>query len=277
MDPTPHFAHGQFLGRYDMRRQVGGFSFAELSPTVPAHAVETHTHDDGHYLLLLDGIYLSSARGAPALCTTPTLIYNPPGTTHRDRFRSDGGRFFTIAVSPEDAREIDAVLPAPTHASVQRAEAQVLAWRLLQVCRDWNEPAGLSAQALTLELLASTARLRSETSLQPPAWLRRAREQLHDECVHPIRIDTLARTAGVHPVHFSREFRRHYRCTPGDYLRRCRLDRAAAALTDTRAPLATVAVAAGFADAAHLGHAFRRSFGISPVAYRRLARRPSKG
>ena len=61
------FGHGSFYGDYRERRQVGDLALAELRPTVPEHEVETHTHDDAHFLLLLDGNYLSSARGMPAV------------------------------------------------------------------------------------------------------------------------------------------------------------------------------------------------------------------
>ncbi|MEI2454305.1 AraC family transcriptional regulator [Lysobacter firmicutimachus] len=265
------FAHGVFLGRCDLRREAGGFSFAELSPTVPEAQVQTHRHDDAHYVLLLDGVYLSSARGAPALCRGPALIYNPPGTTHRDCFRSEHGRFFTLTVSATRERELGAALSLPAQPLWQDDAAALLpALRLLAACRAWDEAAALSGEALSWELLAHTGRLALERSLRPAGWLRRVREQLRDECARPLRIADLARAAGVHPVHLAREFRRHYRCAPGDYLRRLRLERALSALADPRLPLAEVAAQAGYADAAHLGHAFRRGYGLTPGDYRRL-------
>ncbi len=34
----------------------------------------------------------------PAVCTSPALIYNPPGTVHRDCFRGLEGRFLTLSI-----------------------------------------------------------------------------------------------------------------------------------------------------------------------------------
>lgn len=65
------FAPGQFLGDFQVRQSVHGLALANMRPTVPEHEVQTHTHDDAHFLLLLDGVYLSSAHGMPAVCAHP--------------------------------------------------------------------------------------------------------------------------------------------------------------------------------------------------------------
>lgn len=46
-----------------------------------------------HLVLLLAGQYVSDAAGMPAVCAEPAVIFNPPGTEHRDRFRSLDGLF----------------------------------------------------------------------------------------------------------------------------------------------------------------------------------------
>ncbi|RYH08729.1 MAG: hypothetical protein EON57_05275, partial [Alphaproteobacteria bacterium] len=99
MSTTPQaFTYGRFLGDYRAQREVGELALAELRPTVPEHEVHLHTHDDAHFLLLLQGDYLSSARGMPEVCSRRALVLNPPGTTHRDCFRGLEGLFFTVSV-----------------------------------------------------------------------------------------------------------------------------------------------------------------------------------
>ena len=81
---------------------------------------------------------------------------------------------------------------------------------------------------------------------------------------------SLARLAGVHPVYFSRAFRRRYGCSPGDYLRRRRLERALGLLRTRTLPLAQVAAETGHADQAHFTRAFTRRYGISPGRFQSL-------
>ena len=98
MPDNMRFGHGQFYGSCKARRQVGDIALAVLQARVPENEVEPHTHEDAHLLLLLEGQYLSSAVGMPTQCSSATLILNPPGTQHRDRFKGEGGRFFTISM-----------------------------------------------------------------------------------------------------------------------------------------------------------------------------------
>jgi AraC family transcriptional regulator len=79
----------------------------------------------------------------------------------------------------------------------------------------------------------------------------------------------LASRAGVHPLHFARTFRRFQRCSPGEYLRRRRAERAAELILQTRLPLADVAQRSGFSDQSHLTRAMRRYFGATPARLRR--------
>ena len=59
--------------------------------------------------------------------------------------------------------------------------------------------------------------------------------------------------------------------TPRAYRRRLRLERAALRLRTTRGSVLTVAIEAGFGSHEAFTRVFRRRFGHSPAAYRRLA------
>ena len=82
----------------------------------------------------------------------------------------------------------------------------------------------------------------------------------------------LAQEVGVHPVHVARTFRAAYDLTPGQYLRRLRVDWAAEQIKNTERPLVEIALAAGFADQSHLSRAFKSYLSTTPAAWRRLHR-----
>ncbi len=276
--PHPVLAHGEFFGRSRARAAVAGFDLAHRSAD-PHLEVRTHTHETAHFVLVTGGAYVSSARGAPALCAAPTLIYNPPGTTHRDHFRRPPGaarvegRFFSVAVDAERMARIEAQVPLVDAAlRLDGPDATGLAVRLARECRAWDGASPLAAEGLALELVACVARRaeRLTSGGAPPRWLGVARELLEDRCADDLSIAEVARACGVHPVHLARTFRRFLGCSPGAYLRRCRLSRAAALLRDGRLRVSEVALGCGFADQSHLTTAFRRAHGVTPAEYRRL-------
>jgi AraC family transcriptional regulator len=129
----------------------------------------------------------------------------------------------------------------------------------------------LSLEALCLELLGSMDRMARPEPQSPPAWVQCALELLHDRYAEDLSIADIAGSVGVHPIHLARTFRRHFRCTPGEFARFCRLEKAVSLLARTSRPLAEVALISGFADQSHFSKTFVRFFGVPPGEYRILA------
>jgi len=264
--PPDVFAGGQFLGDCCARRCLPAFNLAHMVPTVHQDAVSEHSHAEAHYVLFLHGRYVSSAHGAPRLASRSMLIYNPPGVVHRDCFEGDGagGRFLTISLPA--AATVDLTLP--NYALVLDDQALASAFHIADlVQRDVD--GSLQLESLCTELLTQTAQALDSSLDLAPHWLRRAQELLRDDCGRDLSLAEVARVAGVHPVHLTRVFRRHLHCTPGEYLRRCRLDKASALLAAGAVSLSEVAHICGYFDQAHFSHAFRRAYGLPPSAYRR--------
>jgi AraC family transcriptional regulator len=76
-----------------------------------------------------------------------------------------------------------------------------------------------------------------------------ATDEIRDRCAETLTVGDIALSAGVHPVHLARTFRRFIGCSPGDYLRLCRVVRGVELLVGTRRSLSEVALASGFVDA----------------------------
>lgn len=267
---VPLLPCGTFFGRAEGERQAGWFTCAHLVPTVPEPAVERHTHSDAHFVLVLAGHYLSTAVGAPGVGGPGTLIYNPPGTTHRDRFSGPSGRFFTVSVPAGVLDGVTNALALPDHAVAPGPAVCRRALRMADRVRSGTNAPALELEALGLELLDLVADERVQRGAAP-MWLARARALLRDECDADHTLGDVARRVGVHPVHLTRAFRRYFRTTPGGFLRRSRLNRAAALLMDRRWSLAEIGPACGYFDQAHFCRSFKRAFGLSPRAYRSLS------
>ncbi len=265
---TRFLHHGQFMGDSAGDREAGGFVVAKRVPTVPEHQVQRHTHSDAHYVLLLEGVYVTTAEGPDARTDRPCLIFNPAGTTHRDRFHGCGGRFLSVSVSAATEVQFEAAAALPSHALQLRDRSLELAFALSREYDRGDDHAPLAIESLCTELLDATAAVFAEAHGRPPRWLRRTRELIHEECASDLRLARIAAEVGVHPVSVTRAFRRHFGCTPGDYLRRCRLSRAAAMLADSDAPLSRIAQACGFFDQAHLTRRFVEGYGLPPARYR---------
>jgi AraC family transcriptional regulator len=264
--------YGSFFGDDESRREIQGFSLARMTPVLAPEDVPLHTHEQASFVLVLSGAYITAAQGAASDGAAPQLIYNPPGTTHRDRFKTMAGRFLAISVSAASLRRAEEYAALPRDAvNFTSRETLAIAKRLTRELNHWDGASPLFAEGACLELIALVARKAAAPRGQPPHWFAPAKEFLRDNCAEHVRIVDAAGAIGVHPVYFARAFRKFLRCTPAEYVNRCRLNKAAA-LLKTDAGLAEIALEAGFSDQSHFAKSFKRTFGVTPGFYRRMWR-----
>jgi AraC-like DNA-binding protein len=105
--------------------------------------------------------------------------------------------------------------------------------------------------------------------------LERARAYVADNCREPLTLGQVARHAGFSRPYFSRIFKQTFGTGFEHYLTEARLALAERLLRTSALPVGRVSSEAGFASAAHFSAAFRRSRGMSPLAYRRANARKS--
>ena len=104
----------------------------------------THTHADAHFVLISGGDYVSIAEGRPAE-RLPLLVYNPPGTTHRDHFEYGRGSYFAISLEPAKAKSAGAELALPDGPIfLSEMEQFAIAMRIARCCARaaWRPDAG---------------------------------------------------------------------------------------------------------------------------------------
>jgi AraC family transcriptional regulator len=267
---------GRFYGQVDVRCHAPGMDIAILNAD-PHRVVERHSHDDAHFVLVLDGLYASSAAGADAISVGTALIFNPAGTTHRDTFEASAravtGRFMTLSIAA--SLMTGATNTSPGAHVIRDSCAIGSALQLAFECSHRQSDSTLMRESLAMTLLAHVSHERNADCSDAPHWLRIAREQLDDRCHEDVRIADVARAAGVHPVYLARIFRRFIGCTPGEYLRRRRLERARVLLSRTQRSLTDVALDSGYVDQSHLAKAFKADTGSTPGAFRRRSVRRS--
>src|SRR5215210_247119 len=100
------------------------------------------------------------------------------------------------------------------------------------------------------------------------AW---AVEQLQSRYAEPVRIELLARAAGLSADSFERLVRRIFHLTPRQLLTKARLDAASTLLLESGQSVAGIAHACGYTDQSAFTRQFKATVGITPSEYRARA------
>ena len=274
---TPiQFKSGEFYGDVDQGAHGSVFDIRRLRATRSEEEVETHRHDDTHFVLVLSGVYISSALHAPLRAPSPTLVFNPAGTVHRDRFVNGTGSFMTVSLDPNLLSGAEELLAAQECAAILRDTASMAA--AFRIAREVGRGGDVGLlEAGAWEMLASLHQAVPKTRPLLPAWAYQAYEAVMDmACDTHLRIADVASALGVHPVHLARVFRQAWGCSPGEMLRWRRVEQASGMLRRQDMSMAEVALSVGFADQSHMNRAFHARYGMTPANYRRQMFQTSK-
>jgi AraC family transcriptional regulator len=215
------------------------------------HAMDPHEHDVAQHSFLLAGAMEEVSRGRSHVVDSPGAGVKPAGCPHANRYGRNGALILCVEADDAACRSIG-------------LEANDWNWRhdrvspacLTRIVRNSENAAEMAGE------LAAAAAPAVRQYTRPPAWLTEIRGRLR-EAPDETELDAEAHRAGVHRVHLTRAFTRHFGMTPSLFRQRARLARATALLAEGRCGT-EAAHAAGFADQSHLIRIMRRETGFTP-------------
>lgn len=255
-------------------RHLEGAEFLYCDAPRPS-TCSVHTHQHVRFSFLLRGMITEVHERSNGIdCGPYSLHVTPAGMRHAHLIRSPRVTTVCFDLHPGMLDQLgDAAQALNEPITVKRGAVIPLAPKFQREMLAADSASDLVLQGLVYELAGELAR-RQAPKLAPdaPAWLKRARELLHDLWNQSISIEEIAATVGVHPSHLNRVFRAHMNQTPGEYLRRLRMERATREVIAGDMPLKAIAALAGFSDQAHFTREFRRHHGVSPLEMRRSMR-----
>ena len=197
------------------------------------------------------------------------VITRAPNLKHSDQYGAVAHRSFMIELEDKwlnTCRHFLSVFEGHRHFAGGPVPA--LALRIYRESRIKDTVAPVIVEGLMLELLGHASRSLIKSPVRLPGWLMQARDLLHGRFNDSLSLIEIAAIVGVHPTHLARTFKKHYRTTVGEYVRRLRLDWATRRLSETEDSIADIASAAGFYDQSHFSHMFKQHTGFTPAEFR---------
>ena len=109
----------------------------------------------------------------------------------------------------------------------------------------------------------------SGLSKEDERFRRKLERIVHTRLRNPnLNIDIIAAQLGLGRTNFYRKVRELMGMSPNDYLRKCRMERAAELLCNSELAVSDVCVQVGIPDAQYFSRVFKAHFGVSPSVYR---------
>ncbi len=218
----------------------------------------SHRHSSAQLSFLLAGGFAESSGGRDFAPAGPQHRFQPAGSTHGVRFGANGA----VILAFEFRRP-----QCPGQATHEWHPSASCVGQLAHLLFAGVTPADDTAECL-LAIASQPADSGERKRSAVPTWLRSAADHIADDPLADIT--AVAASAGVHRVHLSRSFQRHFGLSPVQYRLYCKCSLALRHLVEGGEPAAIAAQSAGFADQSHWTRACRAIAGIGPGRIRRL-------
>ncbi len=159
---------------------------------------------------------------------------------------------------------ISAVMPA---AERNGFEAARILGRLMA-----GQPA--PREPLEIAPIRIVARQSTDTLAMRDPILTRTLAFIREKARQNLRVEQLARQAGISRRVLERRFAVHLGRSPAEEIRRVRLERAKELLLQTSLSIPEVAESSGFGSPEYMSYVFRETLQLTPLRYRKMAYRP---
>ncbi len=238
----------------------------------PRLRIGWHRHELAALALTVHGASTETFMNAGVERMECGLLVRPAGERHWDSIGEQGATCFLIEVGATWLNRVPRL--ATVMGSPRFHERGTITCLAERAYREWrlNDTASpIAIQALVLEIAAHLVRGHEcSRGGEAPVWLKRVRESLDDDFAETPSLAALAEIGGVHPTHLARRFRRQYRVTIGEYLRRRRVDAAIALLSRKALSLTEIALETGFSSHGHFCTVLKQITGMTPSEFREM-------
>lgn len=261
--------NGQFFGETNLKLKMDGIT---VTKTVYTHDyVDWHYHENAYFTFILCGGLIETDKRDTFRCGPGALLFHyweeahynikPPGFTQGFHVEIHKSWFDRLQLSQ---RELEGSF---------RLHDPVSVIGFYNMARDaslHDSASELAIESQLTNVLMRMVKINEKSITVKPAWVKQLRDILHEECNNVHSLTVLAARLGIHPVHLSRDFQKHFHCSLGDYIRRIKIQNAIVLFQDKTLSLTEIAFACGFADQSHFLRCFKLNTGIKPSEYRKF-------
>lgn len=253
----------------------GDFSVSEVSIPPAAAPLARHRHERAQLHLVLEGEYAEDARDGRHALGPGSILFRPAGELHANEFGDDAvhGVLIEFDGTPAGSGLPGLSAERPLYLSAPGSGALRFDFDREVGRKDAESETALTGLALCAVAEVSRLARGAAERRRPPAWVAKAVALVKRRSADDLRLARLAAAVGVSPVQLAAAFRRHLRCSVGEFLQGERLERARRLLVESDAAISEIALECGFCDQAHLTRVFRKRLGSTPAEFRR-DRRP---
>lgn len=224
-----------------------------------------HCHENMHIAFVMQNAQSEISNKVYSVDRTGSVLFYHSGEMHKYTTFDPVSRSINIEI-PHSFLKRYSLTDADIKRNIEeKANAKSLILNMHKELLMNSPETSNNIKSLVLELISS-----SERHEATPNWIFELKNILHDYWRESLDLETLGKTLSVHPVTISKNFKKYFGCTLGEYRRKIRIEKSIALIKENKMTLSEIAHYCCFADQSHFTRNFKEYSGYLPSEFQKL-------
>ncbi|WP_299211818.1 AraC family transcriptional regulator [uncultured Aquimarina sp.] len=199
--------------------------------------------------------------------TTGDMFYYEAGENHKTISTIKDSKNINIEFKIDKLKK-EKIYLSPNFDSVNKNPApKLLFLHMLSELLTNDNTSSASLEALAFQLFEFENSAKNDNK---PKWVVQMDEYFNENWASDFSLIDLATAIGVHPITISKNFKKYYRCTFGEYRRMLKIHNSIPLIKNSTMRLSQIAYECGFSDQSHFVRNFKKYASFLPKDFRRI-------
>jgi AraC family transcriptional regulator len=257
---------GEYTGEIVQRREIDGSTITNTLYSEKESTSDWHYHENLHISFVFQGGKAETKNKSLYTAKDGSIFFYHAEEMHRWISNRPSSKSANIEISNSFLKQYDLNAFDIQNAIASNISAKTLILKMQNELLFEDQNSLSSLQTLLLDLVGTQA----EGIQSHPKWVSTLRQLLHDQWNEVQSLTEISLIVGAHPVTISKNFRKYFGCTLGEYQRKLKIEKSIALIKDPDLSLSEVAFQCGFADQSHFIRNFKTLTGFLPKEYRKF-------
>lgn len=252
---------GEFYGTH---YQKLAFENLIITDTEYSHRkVDWHCHENPYFTYLLQGKLFESNKKESYYLESGDLLFHNWQDAHYNIKPPEFTRGFHIEINQEWFLNFDIQLKDfEGSTNLKNPMIKNLMNQIFIETKINDQYSNLSIESSLINIF-NTIKKSTEKQSKVPIWVKKLQELLFEENID-YSLNNLSSVLGLHPVHLSREFRKYFGTSLGNYLRLIKINKAFNLIVSNKLSMTEICYQCGFYDQSHFITNFKRIYHSAP-------------
>jgi len=263
-----HLKKGDYLAPKYQTCDYGNLLIGLTEYNTPLETGIWHFHENPMISFVLYGSNIEFRKGKVVTRNTGSTNFYNAHEVHKNIYKSFPSKHISIELEQEFIKKYNYKESEIESVIQQNQNTPVTFINLMSELQHNDSQSSSTVEMLFLEFMEKSFNLKNINKF--PYWMKTVEELLNDRWNENISLTELAHLCDIHPTTISKNFRKYFQYTYGEYTRRLKVIGSLNYLRSSEYSITEIAYLCGFSDHSHFTRVFKSIIGYLPKDYSKV-------